>query len=388
MTASDLIGLSKTARCDWIALGLIAGVGPVTFARLVATFGSPTNVLAAPLRELAAHVGVSVALAIHQGADPAQLTQVLDWANRPGHTLLTLAESSYPRLLREIAAPPPTLYVLGRAALVDTGGIAIVGSRNASAQGLSDTAEFARALCDQGITIVSGLALGIDAAAHRAALAAGGKTVAVLGTGIDVVYPRSNRALFDALAVDGAIISEFALGTPPAAANFPQRNRLISGLTHGCLVIEAAIHSGSLITARLAAEQGREVFARPGSIHATLTKGCHALIKEGAKLVETSADIVEELGLGYVPHHAPVPAPPPSSAPAPQSPSALAITAAITPAITPDALSLALGFDPVDPDTLCMRLGLTPDLVSAMLLTLEIDGVVAALPGGRYQRLK
>jgi DNA processing protein len=242
-----------------------------------------------------------------------------------------------------------------------------VGSRNATPQGLANATGFARVLSEAGLTIASGLALGIDAAAHRGALQGEGSTVAVLGTGIDVVYPPRNAGLHRAIAERGALVSEFPLGTPPIGDNFPRRNRLISGLARGVLVVEAALASGSLITARLAVEQGRDVFAIPGSIHSPLSKGCHALIKEGAKLVESAQDVLGELGGA---------APPRTVSTVQQSS-----------AEVEHELLKHLGHDPCNVDTLCQRSGLTPDTVSAMLLQLELEGRVASLPGGRYQRI-
>ena len=250
----------------------------------------------------------------------------------------------------------------GRRELLARPCLAVVGSRNATPQGASDAERFARAFSDAGLTIVSGLALGIDAAAHRGGLEGAGSTIAVLGTGADILYPQRNRELGERIARDGLIVSEFPLGTPPHGANFPRRNRVISGLARGCLVVEAALASGSLITARFAAEQGREVFAIPGSIHSPHSKGCHALIKQGAKLVESAQDLLQELGVE-------------------------AAVAASTAAVPADAGLLAqLGYDPCDIDTICARSGLTADRVSAMLLQLELDGKVARLPGGQYQR--
>jgi len=245
--------------------------------------------------------------------------------------------------------------------------LAIVGSRNASAQGESNAGHFARALSDAGLTIVSGLALGIDAAAHRGGLAGAGSTIAVLGTGVDVVYPNRNAELAAEIARRGLLISEFALGTPAIAHNFPRRNRLISGLARGCLIVEAAIASGSLITARCAADQGRDVFAIPGSIHSPLAKGCHALIKSGAKLVESADDVLAELA-GF-------------------QPTARATTLAAAPSGDTGLLAV-MGHDPVDVDSLCERAGLSPEEVTSQLLRLELDGRVTALPGGLYQRLE
>jgi DNA processing protein len=260
------------------------------------------------------------------------------------------------------------LYAQGRLELLQRPALAIVGSRNASAQGESNAAHFARALSEAGLTVVSGLALGIDAAAHRGGLAGVGSTIAVLGTGIDVIYPSRNAELAAQIAASGVLVSEFPLGTPAIAHNFPRRNRLISGLARGCLVVEAAVASGSLITARCAADQGREVFAIPGSIHSPLSKGCHALIKAGAKLVESAEDVLAELA-GF-------------------QPSAQASTVA-SPAAEPDTGLLAvMGHDPVDVDSLCSRAGLSAEEVTSQLLRLELDGRVTALPGGLYQRLE
>jgi DNA processing protein len=258
--------------------------------------------------------------------------------------------------------------VKGRAELLARPSLAIVGSRNATAQGVANAEAFARALSDAGLTIVSGLALGADAAAHRGGLAGASSSVAILGTGADIVYPARNRALAHALAERGVLASEFALGTRPLTENFPRRNRLISGLALGCLVVEAAADSGSLITARLAAEQGREVFAIPGSIHSPLAKGCHQLIKQGAKLVENARDVLEELQI---------------PAPAPAAPPPAAATDART-----ERLLEVLGEEILDRDTLAARCRLQPAELAALLTQLEIDGDIATLPGGLIQRVR
>jgi DNA processing protein len=294
--------------------------------------------------------------------------RALEWLAAPENHLITLGDAYYPQLLLQISDPPPLLYVKGRRELLNRPALAIVGSRNATAQGIANAEDFARALSDAGITIVSGLALGIDAAAHRGGLAGAAGSIAVVGTGIDVVYPARNRDLAHQLAVQGALVSEFSLGTPALSGNFPRRNRLISGLARGCLIVEAALRSGSLITARYALEQGREVFAIPGSIHSPLSKGCHLLIKQGAKLVESSNDILEELGAAVRVESA-------TPGKADASPEHVELLA-------------ALGFDPLDLDTLCERSGLTPETASAMLLTLELEGTVSRLPGGRFQRVR
>jgi DNA processing protein len=295
------------------------------------------------------------------------VARALDWASGAQHFVVTLADEIYPRALLEIPDPPPLLYAHGKLELLQQPALAIVGSRNASAQGESNAEHFAKALSEAGLTVVSGLALGIDAAAHRGGLAARGSTIAVLGTGIDIVYPNRNAELAAEIARSGLLVSEFPLGTPAIAHNFPRRNRLISGLARGCLVVEAAVASGSLITARCAADQGRDVFAIPGSIHSPLSKGCHALIKTGAKLVESAEDVLAELA-GFKP-----------------SGSASTVRGESEPA---SGLLAAMGHDPVDVDSLCARAGLSAEQVASELLRLELDGRVTALPGGLYQRLE
>src|SRR5262245_3600640 len=350
----------------WLRLSLVPGLGDQGLRKLLADFGLPSHVLGAGRAALARNVGDTLAERILSDAGAAGVDAALAWATAPGHSIVTLADAGYPKQLLEIAAPPALLYVLGNADLLARRGLAIVGSRNATPQGVANAERFARAFSEAGLTIASGLALGIDAAAHRGALDGAGSTIAVLGCGVDVVYPQRNADLYHLVAARGALISEFPLGSPPLAVNFPRRNRLISGLARGVLVVEAALASGSLITARLAAEQGRDVFAIPGSIHSPLSKGCHALIKEGAKLVESAADVLSELGL------------PAAAAPAPAQPEK---------GHAEHVLLGHLGHDPCNVDTLCQRSGLTPDTVSAMLVELELAGMVAALPGGRYQRI-
>ena len=335
----------------------------------------PENIFAASLSSLQKIVSERVAQALRQPpaeAAAAQIEQTLAWAAQAGNRVLTLADADYPPSLLEIPDPPLILYVKGRLELLARPALAVVGSRNASAQGVLDAEKFSQALSQAGYTIISGLALGIDTAAHRGALLAGaegGATIAVIGTGADIVYPARNRELAHRIAAEGCIVSEYPLGMPAIAANFPRRNRIISGLARAVLVIEAAAQSGSLITARMAAEQGRDVLAIPGSIHAPLSKGCHRLIKEGAKLVESAQDVLEEL------QHLPLPAPmPPTEAAA----------AAGEPA---SPLLQAMGFDPVTPDLLAARCGLDAATLMAQLLTLELQGQVEVLPGGSYRRL-
>jgi len=346
----------------WLTLCLTPGLGAATIRRLLSEFGLPENILVADKRALTRITGSESADALVSGASSKAVERTLEWASRPLNSVITLADSSYPRLLLEISDPPPLLFASGNLELLNRKVLAIVGSRNGTAQGLRNAEAFAKAFSDGGLTIVSGLALGIDAAAHRGGLAGAGSTIAVLGTGIDVVYPQANASLFARIAERGLLLSEYPVGTPAIGHNFPRRNRLISGLACGCLVIEAAMGSGSLITARLSAEQGREVFAIPGSIHSPLSKGCHALIKQGAKLVDSAEDVLAELGNWRYASTLPAQA---------------------------DARGLLqhMGFDPVDIDALCARAGLPADAVTAELLRLELDGLVATLPGGRYQRL-
>jgi DNA processing protein len=322
-------------------------------------------VLAAPRTELVRHAGAAAAAAIKEGAAAEAVAAAQAWLGEPGNHVVTLADAAYPRRLLEIPDPPALLYVKGRLELLARPALAVVGSRHATAQGLLNAESFAHAFSEAGLTVASGLALGIDAAAHRGGLAGAGSTIAVLGTGADIVYPARNRALAHEIAERGALVSEFPLGTHGLRANFPRRNRLISGLALGCLVVEAA---ASLITARLAAEQGREVFAIPGSIHSPLAKGCHSLIKQGAKLVESAADVLEELHLS-----------------APAAPRR--VTEEVADA-RGRALLAALGDDPADADTLAARCGLSAAETAALLTQLELEGLIAALPGGLFQRLR
>lgn len=383
----------------WLRLALIPGIGGASQRKLLAAFGLPAQVFAADRPALAAIVGDKAAGLLLDTDNRAAVDAALAWAATPGRRLLTLADDDYPRALLEIPDPPTLLYVRGRTGLLALPALAVVGSRNATPQGEADARRFAGALAAKGLAIVSGLALGIDAAAHRGTLDAGGATIAVIGTGADRLYPARNRALAEEIAEKGAIVSEFPLGTQAAAANFPRRNRLIAGLSRGVLVIEAAPESGSLITARLAGEQGREVFAIPGSIHSPQSRGCHQLIRQGAKLVETVGDVLEELALPDTPT-APSTARQASSVPAAPSttPASSTIPASLDTPGDPrgtgeqgndaaDAVLDRAGFQPVGFDELLGRTGLTADALSVILLRLELDGRIASLPGGRYQRL-
>jgi DNA processing protein len=353
----------------WVSLQL-SGVAPRPLAQMLRALGSPEAVLAATPAQRRAALSAPVGKASVSAPDPERVARTLSWLAQPDASLVAWDDTDYPPALLEIGDAPPVFYCLGRRDLLACPALAIVGSRNATPQGCADAEAFAAALAASGLTIVSGLALGIDAAAHRGALAQPGSTVAVVGTGLDRVYPARNRDLAHELAACGALISEFAPGTPPLPANFPRRNRLISGLARGVLVVEATLSSGSLITARFAAEQGREVFALPGSIHSPFSKGCHRLIRDGAKLVETAQDILDELEF---PALAPVAATPAGRG-AGSDPTAAAILA-------------ELGHAPVDVDTVVARCGESAATVLAALTTLELDGLVASLPGGLWQRM-
>ena len=383
---------------DWLRLAAVPGLGAERQRSLLAAFGLPRHIFAAGRSALAGVIGRELADAVLAPPPDELIERALAWAAEPGSHVLTLADEAYPRTLLDIADPPVLLYVKGDPALLQRPAIALVGARSATAQGEANAAAFAQSLAEAGLTIVSGLALGVDAAAHRGALAAGsvgspgGGTVAVIGTGIDRIYPARNAALAREIAVSGAIVSEFPLGTPPLQHNFPRRNRIIAGLSQGVLVVEAALNSGSLITARLATETGREVFAIPGSIHSPLSRGCHRLIRDGAKLVETAEDVVEELRgrLGW---------PAPAVAPAASAGGRRRRgTEPAAPAEAPPQAALALdgetarvleaiGHDPVDLDTIAARCGLTVDALYAILLPLELEGRLAQLPGGRFQRI-
>ena len=358
---------------DWLRLEQADGVGCRSAHLLLSVFGSPGGVLRAGQAALAAHVSTSQAHALCAPPTPAfhALVQTtLDWLARPGHYLITFHDPDYPAALAEIPDPPLLLYVSGRRELLARPLVAVVGSRNASVQGKLDAESFSAALSAAGLCVVSGLALGIDTAAHEGALRGAGSTVAVVGTGLDRVYPARNRELAHRIAAHGCLVSEYALGTPPLAANFPRRNRVISGLAAGVLVVEAAAQSGSLITAQMAAEQGREVFALPGSIHSALAKGCHRLIRDGAQLVETVEEVLEAMQVS--PLAAPV---------------AARVADAGADADDEDALLRALGAEPVALDDLLARLGADAGELGGRLLGLELAGLVAQLPGGRVQRI-
>lgn len=361
--------LSTESLRHWLRLTLVPGIGGETQRKLLQAFGLPEVVFTASRHELRDVVGDRLTSTLLETDNTDLVQAACEWSEGDNQYIVTLADSEYPQALLEIADPPTLIYVRGRLELLNRPALAMVGSRNPTPQGVQNAERFASAFADAGLVIASGLALGIDAAAHRGALAAGGNTVAFIGTGIDRIYPARNRELALEIGAKGAIVSEFPIGTPVTAFNFPKRNRLISGLSRGVLVVEAAIESGSLITARLAGEQGREVFAIPGSIHSPQARGCHALIKQGAKLVETAQDVLEELCWGHV-----------AQSPEPTEEAADVSTG------QRDLLAI-MGFDPCGLDDLVSRSGLTADALSVMLLHLELDGHVASLPGSRYQRL-
>ena len=374
----------------WLRLTLTPGVGNDTARRLLAAFGLPQAIFAqgsAALRQVVTPVQASALAQAPEGL-PALLHATLAWlagaqAGLP-RCVITLGDAAYPGGLLAIEDPPVLLYATGQLQLLQPAwpgpALAMVGSRNPTPQGEQNARQFARHLSAAGLTIVSGLALGVDGAAHDGALLAVDEaapaqrlaTVAIIGTGIDRVYPRQHRALAHRIARHGLILSEYPLGTPPLPANFPKRNRLIAGLAQGTLVVEAALQSGSLITARLAAEQGKEVFAIPGSIHSPQSRGAHALLRQGAKLVETAQDVLEELRM-------------PTAAPAPVADKPG--EQAATPDSDNAALLAALGADPVGFDALQARTGLPTDVLQARLLELELEGRVGRLPGGLFQRL-
>ena len=355
----------------WLRLLETPGLGRESARKLLSAFGSPQAVIEGSIAARRELVGPIQATALATEPEPlaALIAMTLAWlqseASEP-RAVITLGDPLYPRALLDTADPPLLLYAQGRLEWLQAEAIAIVGSRNPTPQGADNARAFASHLSHAGLTVVSGLALGVDAAAHAGGLEGAASTIAVVGTGLDRVYPRRNLGLAHRIATDGVIVSEYPLGTPPLAPNFPRRNRIIAGLARGTLVVEAALQSGSLITARFANEAGREVFAIPGSIHSPQSRGCHALLKQGAKLVETAQDVLEELRL------------PASGAAAP---------GAERETTNEDPLLAALGFDPVTLDALAARTGWGAAELSSRLLGLELDGLIARLPGQLFQRI-
>ena len=354
---------------EWLMLSMTNGVGPVAFRKLLEEFGAPGAARRSPLAALKKIVPAATAENIKKNS-PALEKKADDtckWAQREGCRVITLADREYPPALLALNTkdPPPILYVRGAPeSLSERPLIAIVGSRSASPAGVNNTEIFARALSESGVNVVSGMAQGVDSAAHRGALLGKGKTVAVVGTGIDIIYPKQSRMLaMEIIRGGGALVSDFPLGTPPAAGNFPHRNRIISGLAKGCLVVEATLKSGSLITAEMANEQGREVFAVPGSINAPLHRGCHHLIKQGAKLAENIGDILDELNLKP------------------------RIRDSLPPPPAHGELLNFIDFEPTALDDIAERSGQTASDLLADLLVLEMDGKIVSAAGGGYQRI-
>jgi DNA processing protein len=363
------------ALIDWLALSLTPGLGVRTWNRLLAVFADPASVLATDreqIRRQVPGVRADVVAAIDREKLRAAAERELERAAGLGITIITREQQSYPELLRNIADPPILLYVRGKVELLHNGCLAVVGARAATVYGRQIARELSGRLCRRGFTVVSGLALGIDAAAHQGALEAGGATVAVLGCGLDVVYPAQHRDLYSDIAGQGALVSEYPLGTLPEPFRFPARNRIISGLSLGVVVVEAARKSGSLITAGLALEQGREVFAIPGRIDSCKSEGTHRLLQEGAKLVHSVDDIVEELSFS--------PAAPPPGAEAGDSRAGLVLSAA------EEELLALLDVYPQTIDEITRRCGMAVQKVSELLLMLELKGAIDALPGNQYQR--
>lgn len=377
----------------WLRLTLTPGIGNCAARRLLARFGLPQSIFQQTEAALQLCVPAAQAKALReipQGWEALWQTTAQWLANAapqgPARAIVSLGDLRYPQALLDTEDPPLLLYLMGPALLLEHQPfpsdrcLAVVGSRNPTAQGAENARLFARALCGAGLTIVSGLALGVDAAAHEGALEAAtsagtmAATIAVVGTGLDRVYPRKNLDLAHRIAAHGLIVSEYPLGTPPLPGNFPKRNRIISGLSQGTLVVEAALASGSLITARMAAEQGREVFAIPGSIHAPQSRGCHALIRQGAKLVESAQDVLEELKIPATT----VPGLPQEGVNAP---------GAAASDETEDPVLAALGYDPIGLDALIARTGMDASTLQVALLELELDGRIARLPGGLFQRV-
>lgn len=394
----------------WLRLSLAPGLKPAALRSLLAAYGLPEAILDQSPEALAGVAGEAAARAVLAPTGPefdAQLDAVIAWRELPGNQLVMLDDPAYPPALLTMPDPPPLLYIKGRLDLLHGRAVALVGSRSATPQGVEDAERFARALSAAGVTVVSGLALGIDGAAHRGALESVGSTVAVIGTGADLVYPAAHHALARQIAAQGAILSEWPLGTPARAAHFPQRNRLIAGLVSGVVIVEAAMRSGSLITARLANEMGRDIFALPGSIHAPMSRGCHRIIKQGAKLVETPDEVLEELGFEKRP------APRAGSgrtratiafqattetkrglgattagADETASPAVTTIVPPAPPALGAQAQRLlaALGHSPATLEILATRTEMEDTLLQTTLLQLELAGQVAMLPGGRFMR--
>lgn len=373
-TPSNTAPVASASLAAWLRLEQTAGVGLVSAHRLLQQFGTPEAVFGASREQLLALLKPAQADAVLRppgAALAARLDAVQAWCDQPGNMLLPLDHDGYPERLRQIAGAPLMLYVKGQVGLLSRPCVAMVGARNASMSGMQNAERMAQALSAAGVTIVSGLALGIDAAAHTGGLRAAGGTIAVIGTGADRIYPARNAELARRIAAEGCIVSEYPLGTPPLRDNFPRRNRVISGLARGVLVVEAAAKSGSLITARLAAAQGRDVYAMPGSVHSTLAKGCHRLIREeGAKLVETADDILSELAMQDAGR------------------AGMTQTGSHFDDSFVDRVLQAMGDEPARADLLAAHLQQSAAELQAQLLALELAGLIERLPGGLFQRLR
>ncbi len=368
---------------NWIRLWRVSGVGSKYFQKLLESFDTPTDVFNASSSSLKqAGISQNLADAIIDAKGSDSVAPDLEWLNAAdNHYIVTINCPEYPSLLKQTDSAPPLLYVHGDLSIINDPQLAIVGSRNPTQSGMTSAYDFAKYLGQTGLCITSGLALGIDGSAHQGALDAGAPTIAIIATGIDRVYPAKHRNLAHQIVKNGAIISEFPIGTQPRSGNFPRRNRIISGLAHGTLVVEAALKSGSLITARLASEQGREVFAIPGSIHNPLAKGCHLLIRQGAKLVENAQDILEEMSavidLSQI------------NQVTMTASHEEAETSVNTESVDPDHQVLLdkMGYDPISIDNLVASTGFKPESIAAMLLILELQNQVSSNGGGTYTRI-
>ena len=349
---------------EWLLLSLTPGIGGVNLLRLIQHFNDVNTIINAPINELTQIVSQGVAKLIKSRDAEPTAQRSLEWLNNGvSRHIITLDDSRYPESLAQIASPPPLLFAFGDITLLNKPKIAIVGTRHPSQHGIENSISFARDLANNGLAIVSGMAAGVDHHAHKSVLSSNGSTIGVLGTGVDLMYPKSNNLLYQQMYNSGLLISEFPLGMSALAQNFPRRNRIISGLSMGCLVIESAIDGGSMISANFALEMGREVFAIPGSIHNPVARGCHKLIKQGAKLVETANDVLEELKLLHIPKTIIVDDP------------------------NIDPLLKNMGFDAISIDELSTISKLNFAELCAKLLDFELDGKIINCGHGRYQRI-
>jgi DNA processing protein len=375
---------AATKQRDWLVILNAPSVGGASLIKVIEALGGASAVAGASTRDLTRHGLSDKAAAAITEPDEAQIESDLKWLSHPNHHLLCWDDDAYPALLRRINGPPAALFIDGDPGCLWQPQIAIIGSRNPTAGGLDHARDFATTLARQGMTITSGLAGGIDSAAHTAALDAGSLTIAVNGTGLDRVYPASSRAVAERIRSQGAMISELPLGSPPRRQHFPSRNRIISGLSLAVLVVEAGLNSGTLITARKGAEQGREVFALPGSLHNPMAKGCHRLIREGARLVETTADIMQELG----PVAAELQMEIRQRLEQPDSNEEKTVHRQQDLLDDSDYSTVweLLGYDPKPVDVIIQQSGLSAREISSMLLMMELKGMVKKQPDGRYVR--